>query len=935
MATYVNDLRLKEIATGDESGTWGTSTNTNLELIGEAFSFGTEAITTNADTHTTTIADGSTDPGRSMYLKYTGTLDSACTITIGPNTVSKMWFIENGTSGSQNIIISQGSGANITIPPGDVKVIYSDGAGSGAAVVDAFASLNVVDLKVQDDLTVTDDMTVGGTLGVTGVLTATSLDISGDIDVDGTTNLDVVDIDGAVDFASTTAHAGNATFADNAKALFGTGSDLEIYHNGTNSFIADVGTGVLDIQTNGTEIQMTKGGAELMAKLVPDGAVTLYYDNAAKIATTSTGVQITGNIANASGDMTLDVAGDLILDFAGDDLKFVSAGTQYGLLSKSSNSLLIRSTIADGDIVLQGSDDGDIVTALTLDMSDAGTAIFNHDIVMGDSANIFMGNGYDLRLQSDGTNGIIYAANGNLTLDVAGDINLDADGADINLKDGGTVFGVFSSTNNDLNIRTTATDEDIVFKGSDGGSEITALTLDMSDSGTANFGGAVVLGGSLIKTGDMTLDASGDIILDADGADIILKDGGTQFGKISKGGGSDLIINASIADKDIFLTGTDGSTAITALTLDMSAAGAATFNSSVIGTIINAGVSSSVGIGAATADANVAELGRGYLNLGRDDTADAAQIAFSKNGILHSSVVTTNNDLIIKGNISNLGTRFDGSDNGSNITALRLDMSNAGTATFNSNVNVGGIGNVNLSGSTSEVSVGVSGDTDNSGGGVSFAHNTSTLNSYVLGQKVSMTIGTAISTPLLFVTNNSERWRFNSSGHFTPAQQHTYDIGGVNSEVRNIHAQGLYVGGSAAANKLDDYEEGSFTPSLGIPSGSISYSAQEGSYTKVGSVVNIVMAFGLSGISSPSGNLSISGLPFSAGHAEKFVAGMVVALARNFDTAFDNLRGYLNNGSNSITLAVNDTNTGHATPNANTLQSNTQLYVSMTYNTDE
>ena len=65
MATYVNDLRLKEIATGDESGTWGTSTNTNLELIAEAFSFGTEAITTNADTHTTTIADGSTDPGRS------------------------------------------------------------------------------------------------------------------------------------------------------------------------------------------------------------------------------------------------------------------------------------------------------------------------------------------------------------------------------------------------------------------------------------------------------------------------------------------------------------------------------------------------------------------------------------------------------------------------------------------------------------------------------------------------------------------------------------------------------------------------------------------------------------------------------------------------------------------------------------------------------
>ena len=200
MATYVNDLRLKEISTGDEAGTWGTSTNTNLELIAEAFSFGTEAITTNADTHTTTIADGSTDPGRSLFLKYTGTLDSTCTITIGPNTISKLWFIENATSGSQSIIIKQGSGATITIANGQTKAIYSDGAGSGAAMVDAFTDLSVP-----------------------------SFFVSGDLDVDGTTNLDVVDIDGAVDFASTTAHAGNATFADNAKAIFGGGSDVLIH----------------------------------------------------------------------------------------------------------------------------------------------------------------------------------------------------------------------------------------------------------------------------------------------------------------------------------------------------------------------------------------------------------------------------------------------------------------------------------------------------------------------------------------------------------------------------------------------------------------------------------------------------------------------------------------------------------------------------------
>ena len=142
-STYVNDLRLNEMGTGDGSGTWGTTTNTNLELIAEAFSYGTEGITTNADTHSTTIADGATDPGRSLYVKYTGTLDSTCTVSLLPNTVSKLWIIENATSGGFNLSIKQGSGAEIVIPSGDVKVVYSDGAGTGAAIFDALVDLNI------------------------------------------------------------------------------------------------------------------------------------------------------------------------------------------------------------------------------------------------------------------------------------------------------------------------------------------------------------------------------------------------------------------------------------------------------------------------------------------------------------------------------------------------------------------------------------------------------------------------------------------------------------------------------------------------------------------------------------------------------------------------------------------------------------------------
>jgi hypothetical protein len=165
MGTYVNNLRLLEITTGDESGTWGTKTNTNLELIADAFGSGTEAITTNADTHTTTIADGAADEGRALFLKYTGTLDSACTITIAPNTVNKLWFIENATSGSQNIIISQGSGANITIGNGKVAAVYTDGAGSGAAVLDVFADLEISStLTVAGNVTMSADATVGDDL---------------------------------------------------------------------------------------------------------------------------------------------------------------------------------------------------------------------------------------------------------------------------------------------------------------------------------------------------------------------------------------------------------------------------------------------------------------------------------------------------------------------------------------------------------------------------------------------------------------------------------------------------------------------------------------------------------------------------------------------------------------------------------------------------
>jgi hypothetical protein len=138
MATFNNDLRLKEITTGDESGTWGTSTNTNLSLIADAFSLGTKQMAADAN-ETFTIPDATADGTRSLYLKITSavSLTATRTVTLAPNTVSKVWIIENATTGSQIITISQGSGATINVPSGNKIVIVTDGAGAGAAVFNA------------------------------------------------------------------------------------------------------------------------------------------------------------------------------------------------------------------------------------------------------------------------------------------------------------------------------------------------------------------------------------------------------------------------------------------------------------------------------------------------------------------------------------------------------------------------------------------------------------------------------------------------------------------------------------------------------------------------------------------------------------------------------------------------------------------------------
>ena len=164
MATYVNNLRLKEIATGAESGTWGTSTNTNLELIADGLGYGTKQVAADSN-ETFTMPDATADGTRAMYLKFTsaGSLTATRTLTLAPNTVSKVWIIENATTGSQIITIKQGSGATVNVASGARALVYTDGAGAGAAVFTANPEINLT-----SDVTGTLPVGNGGT-GITSL----------------------------------------------------------------------------------------------------------------------------------------------------------------------------------------------------------------------------------------------------------------------------------------------------------------------------------------------------------------------------------------------------------------------------------------------------------------------------------------------------------------------------------------------------------------------------------------------------------------------------------------------------------------------------------------------------------------------------------------------------------------------------------------------
>ena len=437
-------------------------------------------------------------------------------------------------------------------------------------------------------------------------------------------------------------------FADGNKAVFGSNSDLEIYHTGTESIIADTGTGHLFIRGQNLLLQNADGSK---AYLVGSGDVTtLYYGTSAKLATTSAGVDISGtvtadgltvngNIAvsassgdtltltksttepslrlegDANKDFVFAISGELLTltqnDGATDIVtfdhdtratNFKGTVTASGAVSAEDNIYLTDAGTIRGRVELNSSDRDDLdIKAVSLGSnikfftadSEVGRFESSGSLLIGQTA----GNVYN---QSSTAGFKLDGASGNLQIARSGGTTaffnrMSSDGDIIDFRKDGSTAGSIGVNGGRLNIG--SDDTHIFFDSGDSpsirphnGSSATDGVIDIGESGTRfkdlHLSGTAYTSSITTPSGDLTLDVAGDIILDADGGDIKFQDAGTHWLNFGNAAGSSAVhIDTKVSNHDLKFRGNDGGSIITALTLDMSDAGTALFNNKVgIGT---------------------------------------------------------------------------------------------------------------------------------------------------------------------------------------------------------------------------------------------------------------------------------------------------------------------------------------------------------------
>jgi len=355
-STYTTNLGIEKIATGEQSGTWGTTTNTNFDLIDSAVN-GIVSITlsstgTSGSPNALPITDGTASNGRNKFIEFIdgGDLGGTAYVQLTPNDAEKIVHIRNSLSASRSILIFQGTynaSNDFEIPNGADVVLKFDGAGAGAVVSDVFNDLNVTKLTAAS-LASSGNMTFGDNdKAIFGA--GSDLEIYHDggtgesyITESGTanffiqgTNLRLQDTSGANYLTAQsggelylyhnglekvqvntsgitvtgTVTADGVSLGDSEKIQLGDSLDLQIWHDGSDSFVDDAGTGSLKLRGNNLILQKYTG--ENYVFCAADGATTVYYDDNAKFATTTNGVDITGR---AEGTVTADNDGGFNLN---------------------------------------------------------------------------------------------------------------------------------------------------------------------------------------------------------------------------------------------------------------------------------------------------------------------------------------------------------------------------------------------------------------------------------------------------------------------------------------------------------------------------------------------------------------------------------------------------------------------------------------------
>ena len=387
--------------------------------------------------------------------------------------------------------------------------------------------------------------------------------------------------DAYVDTVTTT---GNATVGGD---LTVTGDDITMGTNTSGAALIADGTNFNPVVISGDATIATNG-----ALTIADDAVSL-----AKMAGLARGKIIYGDASGNPAALALGSNGQK-LKSDGTDISWASAagtaaddiGTGDGAvtIATSSGNITIDAQAGDSDIIFKGTDNTSDITALTLDMSDAGKAIFNAGISIADGGNIGSASDADaIAIASDGVvtmNQIpVFSAGINVSGgSIAGTLST---AAQANITSLGTLTALTVddvAINGKVMTMTGSTDDTAVFTVGTNGT----LTVETTDTAAAAANIQITADGTAELAGTtVTLDSGADIVLDAAGNNVTFKSAGTSILDFSNSS-SDAVITASVQDKDIIFKGDDGGSAVTPLTMDMSAAGKLLLGAGAVGSTL-------------------------------------------------------------------------------------------------------------------------------------------------------------------------------------------------------------------------------------------------------------------------------------------------------------------------------------------------------------